>query len=120
MAEIIKPAMENYKRHILVCIGDKCNGNINGLDLFNELKNKLAAAGLDKGETRIIRNKAVCLGICQSGPIVCIQPDGIWYYNVTSDKLDRIINEHLVAGNPVREWVFHENPVSQKISDQAD
>ncbi len=110
MSKPSKPSMETYQRHVLVCIGEKCNGSINGLDLFNKLKEKLADAGLDKGKARILRNKAVCLGVCQSGPILCIQPDGVWYYNITIDKLDRIINEHLVAGNPVREWVFHENP----------
>ena len=102
-----KPAMMNYKKHVLVCCGNKCTQNNEGLDLYIELKEKLKAAGLDKGNSRIIRSKTTCLGICQAGPIVCVHPDGIWYSNINSKKLDRIINEHLIDEKPVSDFVFH-------------
>jgi (2Fe-2S) ferredoxin len=41
---------------------------------------------------------------------MCVQPDGIWYYNVTPENMDRIIAEHLVGGRPVEELVFHRGP----------
>ena len=39
-----------------------------------------------------------------------MQPDGVWYYNVTSANMDRIIDEHLVHGRVVQELVFHQGP----------
>jgi len=38
---------------------------------------------------------------------ICIQPDGIWYYNVTEANLDRIIEQHLVGGVPVEDLIYH-------------
>ncbi len=110
MTKVTRPSMPNYKRHVLVCVGDKCTENGEGLALYNELKEKLRTAGLDKGQSRIIRSKTTCLGICKSGPLVCVHPDGIWYYNINSDKLDRIIDDHLIAGKPVLEWACHSQP----------
>jgi (2Fe-2S) ferredoxin len=108
MTEIIKPKMMDYHRQILVCVGDRCTKNSAGQTLYDELKDKFKKAGLDQGGLRVKKTRATCFGTCKSGPLICIQPDGIWYYNVTSDKLDRIINEHLLNNKPVLEWVYHQ------------
>ncbi len=109
MTEVIKPTMMDYHRYILVCIGNKCTENGEGQNLYNELKIKLKAAGLDKGELRVKRNKVTCFGTCTSGPLLCVQPDGIWYYDINSAKLDRIIDEHFIQGKPVLEYIHHHN-----------
>ena len=110
MSEVIKPTMLNYRTHVLVCIGNKCTSNGEGQALYNELKIKLRNAGLDTGDSRILRSKVGCLGTCKAGPLICVQPDGVWYYDISSAKLDRIIAEHLVGGQPVQEWVYHQGP----------
>lgn len=108
MTEISKPKMMDYHRHLLVCIGDRCTENGEGQTLYDELKIKLKAAGLDKGELRVKKTRATCFGTCKSGPLLCVQPDGVWYYNIDSKKLDRIINEHFIQGNPVTEYIHHQ------------
>ena len=45
----------------------------------------------------------------QGGPIVAVQPDGVWYYNVTDENMDRIVEEHLKNGRVVEDLVFHRN-----------
>ena len=110
MAEMIKPTMMDYKRHLLVCVGSRCTENDEGQALYDALKEKLKQAGLDRGELRVKRSRASCFGTCKSGPLLCVQPDGVWYYGISSDKLDRIIEQHLIAGEPVTEWVYHQGP----------
>jgi (2Fe-2S) ferredoxin len=108
MTEAIKPKMMGYHRHLLVCVGDRCTENGEGQALYEKLKDKFKVAGIDKGELRVKRTRATCFGTCKSGPLLCVQPDGVWYYDVTSEKLDRIIAEHFLQGNPVTEYIHHQ------------
>ena len=110
MTEIIKPEMPYYLRQVLVCVGPRCTEHGEGQALYDELKMRLKVLGLDKGASCIKKTRAGCLGPCKSGPLLCVQPDGIWYYDITSQKLERIIQEHLVGGEPIMEWVFHQGP----------
>ena len=108
--EIAKPKMQNYKRHLLVCVGPRCTENGESQALFDSLGEKFKAAGIDGGEARVKRTRTQCFATCTSGPIVCVQPDGIWYYNVTAANLDRIIREHFVGGKPVEDLIYHRGP----------
>ncbi len=79
-------------------------------DLFDSLGAQFKAAGLNDGELRVKRSRVGCFAACKGGPVMCVQPDGTWYYNVTPANMDRIITEHLVGGLPVQELVFHQGP----------
>ncbi|MGA7271533.1 MAG: (2Fe-2S) ferredoxin domain-containing protein [Acidimicrobiia bacterium] len=58
------------------------------------------------GSGRVLRSKVDCLRICEQGPICVVYPEGTWYAGVTIEVMDRIIDQHLVGGNPVAEHVF--------------
>jgi (2Fe-2S) ferredoxin len=64
------------------------------------------ASPVAPGDGSVLRNKVDCLRICEQGPIAVVYPEGTWYADLNIEKLDRIINEHLVNGNPVEEYVF--------------
>lgn len=102
--------MGAYKRQLLVCVGPRCTENGESQTLFDKLGEKFKSAGIDSGERRVKRTRTYCFATCKSGPIVCVQPDGVWYYNVTEANMDRIIREHLVGGRPVEDLIYHKGP----------
>ena len=108
---VVKPRIREYSRHLLVCTGPRCTQNGEGEALFESLQSKLRAAGLgvDAGAQRVKRTRTGCVAACQGGPILAVQPDGVWYFNVTEGNADRIIAEHLKAGRVVDDLVFHRN-----------
>jgi (2Fe-2S) ferredoxin len=105
-----KPRIQDYRRHLLVCVGPRCTQDGESQKLFDSLGEKLKAAGLEQGALRVKRTRVHCFAACRGGPVLCVQPDGVWYYNVTASNLDRIIEQHLLRDRAVEDLVFHRGP----------
>jgi (2Fe-2S) ferredoxin len=101
------PQMDPYARHVLVCTGSYCSPDRRGRQVYSELARLLQREGLLFGPNRVKRGETPCLGVCAAGPIVAVYPEGIWYAEVTSSLLERIVVEHLRDGRVVEEAVFH-------------
>ena len=57
-----------------------------------------------------------CIGMCVKEPLVEIQQAGktdVLYANVQPEMVGRLIEEHIVQGKPVVEWVVCRMPVAQ-------
>ena len=107
MSDTKQPLMEPYSRHVLVCTGDFCSPDRRGRQLYSLLAELLQREDLLFGSERVKRGETPCLGVCSNGPIIVVYPEGIWYSEVTPERLERIVVEHLKGGKPIDEWVFH-------------
>ncbi|MFY9268718.1 MAG: ferredoxin [Candidatus Manganitrophaceae bacterium] len=101
-----KPSIKPYSKHLLVCTGPRCTSGEAEL-LFKMIGERLQAHGLSEGILRVKRTRSHCFAVCKGGPIVVVHPDGIWYYGVTPEVLERILKEHFLEGKPVEEHIFH-------------
>jgi len=96
------------RRHIFLCADQtepKCAAKAAGLESWQYLKKRLAELRLT-GAGGIYRSKANCLQVCMRGPIAVVYPEGVWYRGCTPQVLERIIQEHLVGGRVVTEFVI--------------
>ena len=83
-----------FEKHVFCCINKRPDSNPKDSEkLQTELKIKIKVLKLNK---KIRINKSGCLDRCESGPVMVIYPEGIWYSFKNSEDIDEILNSHLL------------------------
>ena len=97
------------KRTLLVCQGTGCVSS-DSPKIQEALENAIIKYDLkDMVDIKLTG----CHGFCQQGPIVIIEPEGIFYSHVKVKDADEIVKEHIMEGKPLKR-LFYKNPLTNK------
>jgi len=82
-------------------------------ELYQYMSNKLMVMGIT---TTVLPIRTACLGRCQMGPVMLIEPGHYMYIGLTKEKIDKIIDEHIIKGNPIKEYMIPDEYWDEAIS----
>jgi (2Fe-2S) ferredoxin len=123
---VSKLGLDRISRHILICADQTkplCCSKADSLVAWDYLKRRLRELKLDAPDAEpgcVFRTKANCLRVCGHGPIVVVYPDGVWYHSASPAIIERIIQEHLLGNQIVKEYAFLVRPFERVEGELGD
>jgi NADH-quinone oxidoreductase subunit F len=114
-AEALRNRAGRATKAVKVCIGTGCaaKGSRRIYELFCE------AAKRSGQDVRVDAKCVGCHGFCERGPIVVVEPGGIFYQRVEEPDVAEIFRETVLGGRVV-ERLLYEDPVTGKKAEKAD
>lgn len=110
--------MEPFRHHIIVCTQQKaenvaCCDSAGSGRIADTLCREIHTAGLSDDA---IVSTCGCLGLCDSGPVMIVYPEGSWYTKLTPQDVQEIVASHLSKGQPVMRLLRDDyNAMQQEI-----
>jgi NADH-quinone oxidoreductase subunit F len=91
-----------YERSILFCSGSGCVSS-NCVEVRDALIKELEAVGLTD---KVKLSLTGCIGICDVGPRMTVQPEGVFYCKLNPQDMKKIVQKHLVENQIVEEFCY--------------
>jgi NADH:ubiquinone oxidoreductase subunit F (NADH-binding)/(2Fe-2S) ferredoxin/Pyruvate/2-oxoacid:ferredoxin oxidoreductase delta subunit len=94
--------VKSYRMHLMLCTGTGCVSN-KAFRIREVLEEELRKRDL-QDEIAVVGTG--CNGFCAQGPVMVVQPDGIFYQMLTERDIPGLVEEHFLKGRPVQRLMF--------------
>lgn len=91
-----------YRVHAMICTCTNCISN-GSLEIKDALDKEIRNRGLEE-DVLVVPTGAS--GLCVRGPILVVQPEGIFYQKLKPGTIPRLVEEHFLKGRPVKELMY--------------
>jgi NADH-quinone oxidoreductase subunit F/NAD(P)H dehydrogenase (quinone)/NADP-reducing hydrogenase subunit HndC len=107
--------MNKIRMQLMLCGGTGCDST--GSERVREaLLQEIRKQDL-AGEVEIVVTG--CNGFCAVGPVMVVQPEGIFYQKIKPEDAAELVEEHFLKGRPVKR-LFYKEPGSKDIIPKMD
>jgi NADH:ubiquinone oxidoreductase subunit F (NADH-binding)/(2Fe-2S) ferredoxin/NAD-dependent dihydropyrimidine dehydrogenase PreA subunit len=100
----------------LVCAGTGCV-SCGSFKIKEALEKEIKKRNL-QDEVQVVATG--CNGFCERGPIVLVQPDGIFYQLLKVEDVPHLVEEHLLKGRPVKKLMYVPPAEKQPVPKMKD
>jgi len=111
------PERDKKNRGWVIRVGlASCGVAAGGREVYDALSTKLSQSGV-KAELK----QTGCIGMCYNEVLVEVSsPDGghVFYRHITPEKVNRMVEEHLIGGQPATEWVIPDEEIGSFLAKQ--
>jgi NADH-quinone oxidoreductase subunit F len=108
--------LTQYKYHIYVCGGGGCVST-NCLQTRDAIVQCLHEHNLDD---KVAVSFTGCMGTCAVGPVVLIEPEGVFYTKVNARRAYEIVESHIIEGRILEQYTFYDNNLQRYIPYMSD
>ena len=91
-----------YRTNAMICMCTNCVSN-GALQIKDRLEGEIRKGGLED-EIQIVPTGAS--GLCVRGPILIVQPEGIFYQSLKVEDIPHLVEEHFLKGRPVKSLMY--------------
>ncbi len=107
---------KDEKSIISICAGTGCRAS-GAETVIDAFKKEIKFLGLqDKAEVKVTG----CHGFCETGPIVVIHPENIFYKNVEKEDIMEIVSETIIGGKIIDRLLYIDPKTGKKIVKESD
>ncbi|MCX8069034.1 MAG: NAD(P)H-dependent oxidoreductase subunit E, partial [Thermodesulfovibrionales bacterium] len=109
--EVKKRYLDKNKQQIRVCCGTGCRAS-GAVKLLNALKSEKEKID-KKDDVEIVATG--CQGLCEKGPVMNIAPQNFFYQKVDASFAQKIIEQTVLSGMPVRELLYRDAFIAEPV-----
>ena len=91
-----------HRLHVMICTCTNCISN-GAFKVKNAIEAEIAEKELEN-DVRVVQTGAS--GLCVNGPVLMVQPDGIFYQFLTEKDVANLVEEHFLKGRPVKSLMY--------------